>query len=221
MNIQGLLLKLLVFTLPTISLIYVIVGVHLFKPKWEHKINYFSYLMFAAAIYSFGYFLELNTFKLETLLPIRNVAYLGAVFVPTFLYLFVIQLTRKKLKKRFVVLLSIISLSLWGLFITNPFYHLIYQDINLKVINGFGIVETVKGPAFYTLTFYYALLLISSSMQLLNARKKALNNTEKKGLLLQLLSFQVAWVAIILIVLKLDRYFDPVPITIIIICIFT
>ena len=100
MNIQSVILKLLVNIIPIISATYIIVGIKLFKQKIENKVNYFPFLMFASAIYSFGYFLELNCLSLDILLLVRNFEFLGSVFVPTFGILFIAELTKIKITKK-------------------------------------------------------------------------------------------------------------------------
>ncbi|MEI7884879.1 MAG: PAS domain S-box protein [Clostridia bacterium] len=212
-------MKLLIFSIPVISLIYIVVGIYLFKQRSENQASYFSYLMFAAAIYSFGYFLELNCVTIEALMPIRNFEFLGAVFVPTFGILFIAQLTKKRIKKGFVVFLVTISLFLWALFITNPLHHLIYQQIKLLVIKGFGVVVTVKGIAFYSMMIYYACFLLFASVVLLKAAKSYKKGNKKNSLNFLFLSLQVPWLTMLFIVFRFDAFVDPVPATIIIVTI--
>lgn len=142
-------LKLLVNIIPIVSAVYVIVGIKLFKQKVENKVSYFSFLMFASAIYSFGYFLELNCVSLGTLLLVRNFEFLGSVFVPTFGILFITELTKIKVTKKATGILFTVSAMLWLIFITNPLHHLIYKSIDLRVVGGFGVVDVVRGPVFF------------------------------------------------------------------------
>lgn len=96
MNVQRMLLNLLVSCIPIISAGYVIAGIKLLRQNAENKIDYFSLLMFASAIYSFGYFLELNCVSLDTLLFVRDFEFFGAVLIPTFGILFIADFTKTK-----------------------------------------------------------------------------------------------------------------------------
>jgi len=150
----------LVFIIPIITAIYITVGIKLFKQKVENKINYFSLFVFTSAVYSFGYFLELNCQTLDMLLLVRNFEYFGAVFIPTFAILSIAELTKVEITKMVTSVLIIISLVLWLIFITNPVYNLIYRSFVLQVINGFGLVFAIRGPVFYTMMIYYPFFLI-------------------------------------------------------------
>jgi diguanylate cyclase (GGDEF)-like protein/putative nucleotidyltransferase with HDIG domain len=219
MDIQNVALKLIVNIIPIISAIYIIVGIRLFTHKIGNKLNYFSFFMFASALYSFGYFLELNCTSFDTLLIVRNFEFLGSVFVPTFGILFIAEITRNKVTRKAIACLCLISVSLWLVFITNPLHSLIYKNVELNIIGGLGVVHTIKGPAFYSMMIYYAMLLIYSSIVLMKAYKKSKKNNRKKSYLFLLVSLQVPWLTILFIVLGFDTFIDPVPVTIITICI--
>lgn len=219
MNVQNLLLYALVFIIPVISGIYIAVGIKLFKHKGENRINYFSLFMFAAAIYSFGYFLELNCESLDMLLLVRNFEYLGAVFIPTFAFLFIAELTKVEISPKVIGVLILISILLWLIFITNPVYNLIYKSIGLQVIDGFSVVFAVRGPAFYSMMLYDALFLIFSSSMVLKAYQKPIKPSRKRSFLFLLITLQLPWFAVLFILLGFDTYMDPVPATIMIISI--
>jgi len=219
MNIQNVLLNSLVFIIPIITAIYITVGIKLFKQKAEHKINYFSLFMFAAAVYSFGYFLELNCESLDMLLLVRNFEYFGAVFIPTFAILFIGELTKVEITKKVTSSLILISLMLWLIFITNPVYNLIYKSIDLQVIDGFGVVFAIRGPAFYSMMIYYSFFLMFSIIVLFRAYKNSITPRTKRSFLFLLISLQLPWFTMLFILLGLDTYIDPVPVTIMIICI--
>ena len=175
--------------------------------------------MFASAIYSFGYFLELNCVSLGTLLLVRNFEFLGSVFVPTFGILFITELTKIKVTKKATGILFAVSAMLWLIFITNPFHHLIYKSIDLRVIGGFGVVDVVRGPVFFSLMAYYAFFLIFASVILSKAYKKSNRRRNKNNFRFLLVSLQVTWLTMLFILLGFDTYVDPVPATIIIICV--
>ena len=174
--------------------------------------------MFASAIYSFGYFLELNCSSLNTLLLIRNFEFLGSVFVPTFGLLFITDLTKIKLIKKSAGILYAVSAVLWLIFITNPFHHQVYKSIDLQIVGGFSIPNVARGPVFYSLMVYYAIFLIFASIKLLMAIKKSKIRRNKNNFRFLHVFLQIPWITILLILLGFDKYIDPVPATIILIC---
>jgi len=88
MNIQSTILKFIVYIIPALSAIYIVIGMKHFKQKRESTVNYFTMLMFACAVYSFGYFLELNCVELNALIFVRKFEFLGTAFIPAFGILF-------------------------------------------------------------------------------------------------------------------------------------
>lgn len=219
MIIKNMILNFIVFTIPIISVTYIIVGIKFSNQEVENKVNYFSLLMFACAIYSFGYFLELNCVSLDILLIVRDFEFLGSVFVPTFGTLFIIELTKVKVTKKITGILFTVSIILWLLFITNPFYHLIYKSIGMRIVGGFGIVDAIRGPLFYSMMLYYVFFSIFSSILLIKSYKNSKMTKRKNSFQFLLVSLQIPWLTIFFILFKFDLYIDPVPATIIIISI--
>ena len=213
------LLNLIVNIIPIISVVFVIVGIRLFKQKTENKVKYFSLLMFASAVYSLGYYLELNSTSLNTFLLVRNFEFLGSVFVPTLGILFIRDLTKSKIIKKSAGVLFAISAALWLIFVTNPLHHLIYKSIDLKIVRGFSVPVVARELFFYSLMAYYAFFLIFASITLLRAYKKTDKRRHKNNFLFLLIFLQIPWLTILFILLGFDTYVDPVPATIIIICV--
>ncbi|MEI6601915.1 MAG: HD domain-containing phosphohydrolase [Clostridia bacterium] len=219
MDLQIVFLHLIVNSIPLISIAYIALGIVLFKHREESKVNYFSLVMVAAAIYSFGYFLELNCTSYDTMLLVRNFEFFGATFVPAFGILFVADIVNVKIKLWIKIILFYLSFILWVIFITNPFHHFIYKQIDLLQIYGFGIVTTVKGPSFYSLLLFHAFFVVFSTVMIFRAYQKGktirMSNNKRKSLRFMLLSFQIPWLTILIIILGFDKYIDPVPFTII------
>ncbi|MGH4138355.1 HD domain-containing phosphohydrolase [Clostridium sp.] len=216
MNVQNIIVNLLVNIIPILSIVYIVVGIRLFRQIAKRKENYFSFLMFAFALYSFGYFLELNCEELKTFLLVRNFEFLGSTFIPTLGILFIADLTEIKISKKVKSILFIVSTFLWLLFISDPFHHLIYKSINLRVVGGLGIVDARRGSAFYSMLTYYIVLIIFSTIALTKTYKIVQEPNKKKSLLFLIRSFYIPWVAIIIVSLKFDTYIEPVEVTIMI-----
>lgn len=219
MDIQNVTIRFFINIFPIISVAYIIFGVKFYMHKWRNSTNYFSPFIFAAAFYSFGYFLEVNSINSETAFFVRNFEYLGVVLIPQFWILFVLELTKiYKVTKRLVVSLTLFSLILWSLYITDPFYHLFYKKIDFVVGDFGGTMLTIKGPAYYLLITYYIVLLVISSILLLKAYKMANKQNNKNSFLFLFISFQFPWLAVIYILAGFDTYIDVAPLTIMIMC---
>ena len=137
MNLQNVLLNLIVFALPILAGIYIFVGIKLLKQKVAGQFNYFSALMFSAAIYAFGYFLSLNSQNIEMTILARNFENLGVIFIPTFGILFVSQFVKKKIPDQIKYVLYILSSAIWVVYITNPIHHLAFNWVELTTVSDY------------------------------------------------------------------------------------
>lgn len=217
MDLGKSIIQLLVNLIPVISVVYVAAGGRLFKHKGEDTVNYFSLLLFACALYSFGYYLELNSNSFEAMLIFRNIEYIGVVLVPSFGLLFIADICNYKYNYKVSLPLLMLSLILWLLFITDPFHNLMYTSIDIYY-GLYSVPMTDKGPLFYLIIAYYGVFLISSSIMLYYSYNKASNRYRRRSLRFLLGAFTVPWVALLFIVLGFDKYVDPTPIMIMIMC---
>lgn len=95
MDLTHILLNLVVFSMPIISIIYILLGQKLFVKQANKKYPASSFLMFAISIFLFGFFLELNSLTDQAFQLTRLIKYLGLTFIPCFGILFIGQLTGK------------------------------------------------------------------------------------------------------------------------------
>ena len=211
MNFQKILLTLLIYTIPIISLAYVFIGARLFKQKVNGPVNSFSYLMFASAVYAMGYFLELNCFNTDTFLLVRDFEFLGIMFIPAFAILFIADITKLNVHSRIKATLMVISGALWIVFLTNPVHHWIYQSIELLQLNGFGVAYTTKAFGYYIILVYYAAVLFFSIIAFPKAWRKSKTVSSKKSYRFLFITFQLPWVVLLFIASGSDVYFDPAP----------
>lgn len=214
MNLQNVLLNLIVFALPILAGIYIFVGIKLLKQKVAGQFNYFSALMFSAAIYAFGYFLSLNSQNIEMMILARNFENLGVIFIPTFGVLFVSQFVKKKIPDQIKYVLYILSSAIWVVYITNPIHHLAFNWVELTTVNGFSVASTSKNIGYYLILAYYAIFILFSTVELIKVLKKSKSPSLKKSYRFVLLSLQVSWIAVLVILIGFDKYIDPTPIVI-------
>lgn len=214
MNLQNVLLNLIVYALPILAIIYIFVGIKLIKQKVAGQFNCFSVLMFAAAIYAFGYFLSLNSQTIEMMIFARNFMNLGVIFIPTFGILFVSQFVKRKLPLKIKQLLVFYSSFLWIIYITNPIHHLAFNWVELTKVNGFSVASTSKNIGYYLILAYYGIFILFSTMELIKVLKKSKSPSLKKSYWFVLVSLQVSWVAVLMILIGFDKYLDPTPVVI-------
>jgi diguanylate cyclase (GGDEF)-like protein/PAS domain S-box-containing protein len=214
MNVQNIFLNLIVFNLPTIAIIYVIVGIRLIRQKVDGQFNFFSPLMFASAVYGIGYFFSLNSPNIDLLLIARDVMNLGVVFIPTFGILFMTQFVKISCPRSTKILLHGISSLLWVVYITNPIHHWAFKKVELLSVNGFSVASTTKYVGYYLILAYYGVFLVFSIIVLLKALKKEKSENLKKSFRFILASLQVSWLSILIILTGFDKYVDPTPIVI-------
>lgn len=217
MNIENMALNLFVSFIFIVSIAAAAMAIKSFRQIGDGKVNYFSSLLFAFAVYILGYYLELNCRSLDIIMFVRSIEYSGAVLIPTLGILYTCQLTGIKAKKAFKYSLFIISLTLWIFFMTNPMHLLFYKSIEIFV-GEYSQLKTVKGPLYYFVISYYVFSLIFSSLILIKAYKTNAKINKKSNIAFVLTTYQLAWFPIIFFLIGLDKYINPVPWTIIFMC---
>lgn len=214
MDLQKVFLNLIVYALPIIAAGYSVVGIKLLKQKVEGQFNYFSALMFSSAIYALGYFLSLNSQNIEMMILARDLANLGVIFIPTFGILFVSQFAKVKISQPIKYLLVTLSGGLWILYITNPIHHLAFNWVELIKVNGFSVASTSKNIGYYLILAYYIVFLLFLIVTLIKAYQKTNSPSLKKSYRFILVSIQVSWLAVLVILMGGDKYVDPTPVVI-------
>ena len=209
MDLSALVTKTLVFGLPYLASLYVVVGVALL-PRAPGGRRWFSFLLFAVAVYCFGYFLELNTTTLDAMLRVREFELLGALFVPPLGVLFVAELTGRRVGRTATAVLLGVSASLWVALLTNSLHHGFYVSVELS--NGiFTVPRTVRGPFYYLFLSYVGFFLVWSSFRLARVWRKSRECRRRASLGYVFLTLQLPWVALALILAGADKNLDPVP----------
>ncbi len=199
--------------------VYVIVGIYYWRLKPAKSISYFSLLMFAFALYSFGYFLEINSKSPDSAFFLRNFEYLGTSFVPPFFILFIVQTTKAfHIKAKLTAALFSVSFAIWLLYATNPVTGLFYKSIRFSVGRYGGEILTVKNIGYYLLLLYFTVILVISSVILFKAVQTAKTKNSRNRFRFLFYTFQISWLTVIFILSGFDKYVDPTPLTIMIIC---
>lgn len=219
MNFLTLSIRFIENLIPVVSAVYIFVGIKIFSNKQRDNVHYFSLLMFACAIYSFGYFLEINSLNSETAFLVRNFEYFGTAFIPSTAVLFIMQITKiVKIKTTIKATLYSFSAILWLLHLTNSSHKIFYKSIEFVVGAYGGAMVTAKGPGYYALLAFYGVMGILSTILLFKAYKRADKKNTKNSFQFLLITFQIPWLVVLYIVVGYDKYVDITPFAIMVVC---
>lgn len=218
MNFFDMSVKVIIACFAIAPAIYIVLGIRLWHQRPQESINYFSLFMFTNALYSIGYFLELNALNSEVAFFVRNFEFLGAAFIPPFFLLFIVQNTKLfKIKKWFIATLCSISTIIWLLYVTNPHFGIFYKSIEFQIGRYGGMMLTEKSIGFFLLILFYVLILLSVEFLLIKAKRSAQAGHAKKSFRFMVCAFQISWITVLFILFGFDEYIDPVPFTLIVI----
>lgn len=150
------------------SLILVVLGMMGFRHRSISGVKAISLLMFALAIHSCAYGMELLSSDWETMYRWTRVEYLGAAFYPILLLWFARDYAgERRFANRYVVgvVLAICVITLF-LVQTNPIHLWFYAELGIDTSLGFPVLVIEKGFWYWvqTFTFYscmiYALIIL-------------------------------------------------------------
>lgn len=218
MNFENAIINLIISLFAIAPIVYVIAGIKSWSLKHAKGLNYFSMFMFSVALYSLGYFLEINSTNPDTAFFLRNFEYLGTSFVPTFCILFIIQHTNLfKIKPGLVALFCSISFGIWLLYLTNPQLGFFYKSILFSVGKYGGEMLTEKNFGYYLLLLYYSIQIVIAGILLFRAVKTAKTKTARRSYMFLFFTFQSSWISVIFILAGFDKFVDPTPLTLMVI----
>lgn len=218
LNLLDLMVDIIVSCFAIAPVVYIIAAITLWRQRPAKGVNFFSLLMLANAIYSFGYFLEVNAVNAEFAFFVRNFEYLAASFIPALFLLFIVQNTKLfSPTKRLTASLCVLSAVIWLLYVTNPRLGIFYKSIEFELGRYGGMMLTQKSTGFYLLILYYILVIAAAGLLLIKAEKSAKAIHVKKSFRFMFFTFQIPWLTVIFVVLGFDKHVDPVPFTLMIV----
>ncbi len=193
----------MVFLLFISGCISLFLSFYSFKFRSSRLRRYFFFLGFAAAIYAFGYGLELGSQTLADMLFWSKIQYIGIPFLPALMMLIAITYTRPK--KRLspgnlvaVFCIPIIVVISRGL---NPLHHLFYETAAINPDVPFPVLMFDIGPFYLLHVFYSHAALIVTFCLLIQFLIRAAPSYRKQTLImLAASSIQLAGFAIYLLV---------------------
>lgn len=160
---------------------------------------YFSLLMIAAAIYTFGYYFEVHSLNIDIAFMYLSIEYIGVSFLGTLWVLFIMEYTGRLIQyRRFLAPLMIIF-SLITLFIvnSNPAHELYYRNLDMIKLDHISIVTFGRGPWYWIFVAYTNVCFLFGSVLLLYAWHIS-NEVVRKRFFLLFIGSIFPWIALIL-----------------------
>ena len=216
MDLKEMLQVFMVNLLPFLSIVYTIAGIRYLRNKQSGRINFFGLFMFACAVYTLGYYLEIQTYDSGLMPWIRGFEFLGVAALPGFGIVYVAEYALgHAVPRKYPPLLGALSGVLWLAYVTDPIHHLFYRSIEMLHGDIGTIIHTVKGPLYYLVLAYYCCFILLAVYFLASAifRIQPPESSKDKKILLG--AFLISWVPLILILSGNDNHVDPVPFSLI------
>ncbi len=144
------------------SLIAAFLAVYSIRYRRSDGAVSFCLLMFAAAVYSFGYAFEIASRTANDVSFWLNVEYTGISFIPTLWLLFAMQYTNRKkwLRPVVVIPMIIISLTTLLLHLTNDQHHLFYHGFTLNFIDSLTLAAIDRGGWYWIHIGYFNVTIV-------------------------------------------------------------
>ncbi len=171
-------------------------------------------LLGGAAIWTLGYGFELLAGGLRPKLFWDSVQWLGAAFVPLAWFIYVALYSGREiwLKRRNLLILSIVPLLFILLILSNPLHTLIWTSRQLVQMDGYALLDLRYGPGIWLFAVYAYLLFVFATWFLIQAglNSKGLHRAQVISLLVAAF---IPWLAHFLEVMTLSAhtFFRPTP----------
>lgn len=133
--------------------------------------NALAWLMVSLAVWGFGAGMDAASTSLDMHILWSKIQYLGVTTSPIFLLVFALRLTRRDrlITPRNLLLLSIIPFAVLVLAWTNEWHNLVWPSFTPSPNPGETLIIYGHGPAVWVLVVYSYLLLLASTLLLLQA----------------------------------------------------
>ena len=151
--------------------------------------TYFTAFFFSIVLADFGYlFLALST-TIEGAIVANKVCYLGACFLPLFLFLLICRLCSFELSRWIKLFLFLYSALVFGLSCTVGFSDVFYESVRYVVLNGFGSYMPTYGPGHVLWNILLYFYMLANVVVIIIAAKKKRNVSYKTLIAIAALAF--------------------------------
>lgn len=197
----------------TCGLLTLILAIYIFK-RGGNTVKWFSLMMFANAVWSIAYGLELASSTLEQIKFLIKIEYFGIVAVPVLWFVFCLYFCGKecwyKKPVNFVAIVTVPIVTILAVW-TNDYHHLYYKSVVISTDGPFPIANLTTGIWYTAFTIYFYVLLACGSF-LIFQKFKTIDPIYKKQNYSIVIAAFVPWLTNIAYLLGL-RPFDHLDLT--------
>lgn len=164
-----------ILSLVTCSLVCTAIGLYTWRRRDRAGLMWLAIMMWAIAIWTFGYGMELASADLSAVRLWLRIEYSGIVAIPVTWLCFVSEYTGHwpRMKWTTLALLSIVPAVTLLLHWTNHLHHLYYSHIQISSVAGFSLVALTRGPAYWVFIAYSYLLFAAGLTLMVRFRLSA------------------------------------------------
>jgi signal transduction histidine kinase len=169
-------------------------------------------LMLAIALWSAAYALELASTSQATQLAWAPVEYLGILFAPLAWFVFALRFTGRDawLSRGVLFTLGLIPAVLFVLVVTDPWHHLVYEQVEMIQDGRWLVLKLTYGPAGYANVVYAYGFLAAGAGVILSAFF-ASSRIYRRQVAALILSAAAPWMVNVLYQLGVGPVVDPTP----------
>ncbi len=160
---------------------------------------FFSLLMIASAVYTFGYYFEVHSSDVDTAFMYLCIEYIGLAFLGTLWVLFIMEYTGRFKKYRRYIATFMVLFSLITLFIvnSNPAHELYYQNLGLIKLEHLSLITFDRGPWYWIFVSYTNICFLIGTILLLYTWYIS-NEAVRKRFFLLFIGSLFPWISLII-----------------------
>ena len=144
------------------TMLSIVTAVYVWSRRASAGAPYLAAVLLSAAIWSFGYSMELVNTEKQVICLWLKLEYLGIAFLPLFCLMFALQYAGfdRWLTPRNITAMSVVPVLTLLLNWTNEWHGLLYSKVDLYFFNGMTLLATVKGIWYWVNVAYTYLSLL-------------------------------------------------------------
>lgn len=160
---------------------------------------FFSLLMIASAVYTFGYYFEVHSSDVDAAFMFVSIEYIGLAFLGTLWVLFIMEYTGRFMKHRRYIATFMILFSLITLFVvnSNPAHELYYKNLGLIKLEHLSLLTFGRGPWYWIFLSYTNICFLIGTILLFYAWYSC-NEKVRKRFSLLFIGSLFPWIALII-----------------------
>ncbi|BFN36159.1 histidine kinase N-terminal 7TM domain-containing protein [Fidelibacter multiformis] len=160
---------------------------------------FFSLLMIASSVYTFGYYFEVHSSDVDTAFMYLSIEYIGLAFLGTLWVLFIMEYTGRFMKYRRYIATFMVLFSLITLFVvnSNPAHELYYQNLGLVKLEHLSLVTFDRGPWYWIFVSYTNICFLIGTILLLYTWYTS-NEAVRKRFFLLFIGSLFPWISLII-----------------------